>query len=169
MNILSGIQITVYRKEAARAMIGSFRQRHLLPMVAPAAILRRVGRVDLDKLPASFFRFARQLGEKGRPCRVSNAFCQTMSMYHAVDMQIFNGYHPEAVNHLAALLMGEVISSKGDTLMHPRYHFAMCTSGSACPLSVGSASVGPLPVLSLPCGRNAGWQSLHQSRERQMS
>jgi hypothetical protein len=35
--------------------------RLFLPMSTFAARLRNIGRVDFDELPASFFRFARQL------------------------------------------------------------------------------------------------------------
>jgi hypothetical protein len=35
-----------------------------LPMVTPAAILRRVGRIDFESSSASFFRFAEQLVKK---------------------------------------------------------------------------------------------------------
>jgi hypothetical protein len=106
-------------------MIDTLTQRHLLPMVAPAAILRCVGGVDLDKLPASFFRFARQLREKGRPCRITDAFCQTMIMNHAVHMQVFHCNQTKPINNLTAFLMREIVTSKGDTLMHTRNDLAM--------------------------------------------
>ena len=76
-------------------MIGSFTERHLLPMVAPAAILRRVGRVDFDQRSASFFRFAREMIKELRPGRVTDAFGKTMIVNHPIDMQIFNTDDPE--------------------------------------------------------------------------
>ena len=42
-------------------MIGTLTQGHHLPMMTPAAILRCVGRIHFEELPASFFRFAGQL------------------------------------------------------------------------------------------------------------
>jgi len=42
-------------------------QGHLLPMSTGAACLTRIGRIDFDELPASFFRFAGQFGEELRP------------------------------------------------------------------------------------------------------
>src|SRR5437763_261570 len=106
-------------------MIGSLRQRHLLPMCAPAAILRRIGRVDLEELSASFFRFAGQLGEKGRPCRVTDAFRQTMIMNHPVDRQVFNGNDAESVNDGTRLLMSEIVAPELDPLVNTSYDLAM--------------------------------------------
>jgi len=45
-------------------MIDTLRQRHLLPVMAPVAILRGVGRIDFDKLASSFFRFDAQLSKE---------------------------------------------------------------------------------------------------------
>ena len=84
-------------------MIGTLTQGHELPVVAPAAILRGVGRIDFDKLASSFFRFDAQLSKEGRPRGVCNAFSQTMSMGHAVDV---DGHH--AVGQLLAGRRGEV-------------------------------------------------------------
>ncbi len=64
-------------------MIGTLTQGHELPVVAPAAILRGVGRIDFDELSASFFRFAGQLRKEGRPRGICNAFGQTMIMQHS--------------------------------------------------------------------------------------
>jgi hypothetical protein len=74
-------------------MIDSLTQRHLLPMVTPAALLRRIGQVDFHQLSASFFRFARQLREKGRPSGICNAFGKTMVVNHAVDVQVLDTDH----------------------------------------------------------------------------
>src|SRR5947209_3641372 len=98
----------------------SLGERHLLSMSALAAGLTRVGGIDLYQFSASFFRFARKLAKEFRPRSVGNALCQTMVVYHVVDGQILNTNDAETVNHLPALLMGEVVTSKLDTLMHPR-------------------------------------------------
>ncbi len=97
-------------------------------MMAPAAILRRVCWVDLDKLPASFCRFARQLREKGRPRRIMNALSKTMVMRHAVDVQVFNRYHAELIDDSTALLMGEVVTPETSPFMHTGDRFAVLTS-----------------------------------------
>ncbi len=106
-------------------MIHTLTQGHLLPMVAPAAILGRIGRIDFDERSASFFRFARELVKELRPCRVTDAFRETMVMYHPVDLEVFDADHAEAVNDLAALLMGEVLTSERDPLMDTGNRLAM--------------------------------------------
>src|SRR5438067_8221403 len=98
-------------------MIHTLTQEHLLSMMAPAATLRRVGRVDFDSRSASFFRFAEQLVKKSRPRSVMNAFGETMIMGHALDMQVFHTNDSETINELAALLMGEIIPPKSNQLM----------------------------------------------------
>ncbi len=108
-------------------MIGSFRQRHILPMMAPAAILRRVCWVNLDKLPTSFFRFARQLREKGRPRRIVNALSQTMIMGHAVDMQVLYRNDSELINNLTTPLMGEVVTPELNPFVNTCYNLTMLT------------------------------------------
>src|SRR6266542_5280657 len=101
-------------------MIGSLTQGHLLPMVAPATILRRVGRVDFDQHSASFFRFARELLKEGRPCRVTDAFGQTRVMKHSVHMKVFDTNGSELIDDLSTLLMGEVLPFPLGTFMHTR-------------------------------------------------
>src|SRR5712692_3120917 len=106
-------------------MIGTLRQRHDLPMVTPAAILRCVGGIDFHELPASLFRFARQFAEKFRPRCIMNALGKTMIMGHAVDMQIFHRYDTKSVNDLTGFLMGEIIAPEGNPLVNTRYHLAV--------------------------------------------
>src|SRR5579859_4875079 len=101
-------------------MIHTLTERHLVPVSTSGTRLRRIGRVDLDELSASFFRFAGQVQEKGRPCRVTDTLCQTMSMHHAIDGQILNSNQAIPIDYLSAFLMGEIIPSKGDAFMHPR-------------------------------------------------
>ena len=106
-------------------MIDTLTQRHLLPIVTRAALLRRIGRVDLDELSASFFRFARQLREKGRPRCIMNAFCQAMVMGHTLHLQVFHADDTETVNDLSTFLMGKVLTPESDTLVNSCDHFAM--------------------------------------------
>ncbi len=117
--------IAVNGKMATGTLVDPFTQGHLLPMVAPAAILTGVGRVDLDERSASFFRFAREVVKELRPRRVTDAFCQTMVVNHPVDLEVFDADRPEAVNDLPTLLMGEVLAPECNTLMHPRNGLAM--------------------------------------------
>jgi hypothetical protein len=98
-------------------MIDTRTERHDLPMMAPAAILRGVGRVHSKVAPTSFFRFAGQFAEKLRPRGIMNAFGQTMVMSHAVDVQVFHTDDPIAIHNLTTFLMGEVITSEGYSFM----------------------------------------------------
>ena len=106
-------------------MIDPLTQRHHVPVVAPAAILGGVGRIDFDKHSASFFRFARELGKERRPTRVMNALGQTMMVGHAVDVQIFRGNDTVAIDDRAALLVGEVLSTPGNALVDTSHSLAM--------------------------------------------
>src|SRR5450755_4300651 len=106
-------------------MIDTLRERHLLSMVAPAAILRRRGRIDGDEGSPSFFRFGGHSIKELRPGRVTDTLGKAMVMHHAVDVQVLHTDHPETVYDLARLLMGEVITSEPNPLMNTRYDFAM--------------------------------------------
>jgi hypothetical protein len=108
-------------------MIGSDTQGHFLPMMAPATILRRVGRVDFEERSASIFRFARELLKELRPCRLGNTFCQTMIVDHAVDVQVFNTDGPKGVDDLSTVLVGEVVTSPFGPFIHTSNHLAMST------------------------------------------
>src|SRR6266567_1638234 len=105
-----------------------FRQRHVLAMPALAACLGCVGRVDFHQVPASFFRFARQLREKRRPRGICNALGQTMIVNHPLHMEVFDTDHPETVDDLPTVLMGEVLPSKLHPFMDTRYYLAMLPS-----------------------------------------
>jgi len=106
-------------------MIDTFKERHDLPMMAPAAILTRVGRVDSKVLPASFLRFAGESPEELRPRGIMNAFRETMIMHHPVHTQVFHRNRPEAVYDLAADLVREIVPFETDTLMHAGDRLAM--------------------------------------------
>src|SRR5712691_10356164 len=99
-------------------MIQTFTERHLLPVMTPAAILRRIGGDDFDKLSASFFRFAREFVEELCPRCVTDAFGQAMVMGHAVHMKVFHTDHAVSVDNLPTLLMSKIVTSELDTLMH---------------------------------------------------
>jgi hypothetical protein len=103
-------------------------QGHLLPMVAAMAVLRGVGRVDLDELSPSFFRFARQLTEKGRPGCITNALCQTMIVRHPVHMEVFNTDNVETVNDVTAILVSKIGASERNPFMYTRNRFTVFLS-----------------------------------------
>ena len=106
-------------------MIHTLRQRHLLPVVTPAAILTGIGRVHFQQSVTSFCRFACQLIEERRPCRVTDAFGKAMVMEHTVQGQVLHADRTIGIDHFPAFLMGEVRSFEGDTFMYPRYDFAV--------------------------------------------
>jgi len=114
-------------------MIGTFTERHCLPMMTPAAILGGIGRIHSNIPPASFFRFAGQFAEKFRPTRIMNAFRKTMIMHQAVNVQVFHTDDPRGIDDLATFLMGEVVTSEGYSFMHTGYSLTMLAP-LGCPL-----------------------------------
>jgi hypothetical protein len=115
-------------------MIGTFTQGHDLPMMAPAAILRCVGRIDFDELSASLFRFTRQLTKELRPCGIMNALRQAMIMGHPVDMQVFYADDTVGIDNLSALLVGEVLTAERNPFMDTCNRFTVLASlrGALC-------------------------------------
>ena len=109
-------------------MIHTLTERHHLSMVAPAAILRGIGRIDSNILSPSFFRFGGEFTEKFRPGCVMNALRKTMVMGHTIDVQIFNGYHTKPINDLAAFLMREIIPTELNPLMDTGYNLTVFPS-----------------------------------------
>ena len=97
-------------------------------MSTPAACLARIGRIDFDERSASFFRFARELAKECRPRGIRNAFSKTMGMDHAIDAEVLHADHTEAIDDLAAVLMGEVVTPEADTLMDTSHHLTMCVA-----------------------------------------
>lgn len=66
-------------------------ERFAHSMSALRAILRRVGRIHLDYLTASIFRFTRQDRDELTPPGVTDALGQMMILNHSPHVQIFNG------------------------------------------------------------------------------
>src|SRR6266566_3866017 len=96
----------------------SLTERHLLAMSAPAASLARIGWIHSNVQSPSFFRFGVQLTEECRPRGITNTLGKTMIVYHAVDSEVFHADDSVDIDDLTAFLMGEVVSSEFDTLMH---------------------------------------------------
>jgi hypothetical protein len=106
-------------------MIDTVTQRHLLSVSTSTTGLGCIGRVDLYEPSASFFRFAGQLQEKGRPCGISYRFSQAMVVDHTINGEVFDADEAKAVNNLPTLLMREVFPSPCNTLMDTRHSLAM--------------------------------------------
>jgi len=96
--------------------------------MAPAAILRRIGRVHSYILPASLFRFAGQFAEECRPRGIVNALGQTVVMDHVVDTQVFHADDAIAIHNVAAFLMREVVTAESNPFMYPRNCFTVFAS-----------------------------------------
>ena len=122
-------------------MVDTLTERHLLPMSTSATGLRRIGRVDFDEHSASFFRFAGELPKELRPCRITDAFRQTVIVHHAIHVQIFHADHAVAINNLAALLMSEVGTLESDTLMHTSDHTPVLVALSRALLQFGMCAL----------------------------
>jgi hypothetical protein len=86
-------------------------------MSTSAACLTRIGRVDFDELASSFFRFGAQLTEECRPRDICNTPGKAMMVNPAIHVEVFDTDDPVGIDDLTAVLMGEVLSSKADTLM----------------------------------------------------
>ena len=94
-------------------------------MSTRATILRRIRRVNLAELPTSFFRFAGQLGEKGRPCRITDTFRKAMVVQHPIDVQVFHADDPKAVYNLSGRLMREIVPFELHPFVNTGYHLTM--------------------------------------------
>ncbi len=104
----------------ARTFIQATVKRHLLAMSALAAILTCIGWINCRVLSASIFCFARKLVGESRPCRVSNAFSETVIVHHPVDVQIFHTDDAELIDDFTRLLVREIVALESNALMHAR-------------------------------------------------
>jgi hypothetical protein len=70
-------------------------------------------------------RFAGELTEEGRPRGVSNAFCKTTIMEHAVDPQVLDANGSILGHAVVTILVREVLSTKLHAFMDTRYRFTV--------------------------------------------
>ncbi len=105
-------------------MIHTLRQLQFLPVAATAACLRSVGRIDLNYLFTSIFRFVFKGVKKHAPGGVSDTFVQTAELPHVVDTKVFYDNGVKRVNELSGLLMGEVMPLVGNPLVDSGNNFA---------------------------------------------
>ncbi len=124
-NVFRSIEVSIKVNMTAWTSEDTDIQGHLLSMSTGATRLTRIGRVHLHKLPASFFRFARQFAKKLRPRGIGNAVGQAMIMGHMVDVQVFHADDSKAINNLAAFLMREVVTSELNPLVYTSDNLAM--------------------------------------------
>jgi hypothetical protein len=109
--------VTIQGQPTAYALMDTLFQSFLLAMPTTRAVLARVGRVDRHILPTSICCFVGHEGGELRPCGILNTLRQTMIMHHLIDGQIFNGNHVEAIDDLAALLMGKISTSMSNRVV----------------------------------------------------
>lgn len=121
----------------ARTIKYSLLKRHLLPMSARATVLRGIGRVHSDQFAASLCRFATQLIEECRPCRIRYAFCQAVIMNHPVHMQVFYTDRSKLVDDPTGVLVCEVLTTPLRAFMDSCYYLAFVVSLFGSLLSFG--------------------------------
>lgn len=105
-------------------MIQTLRQFEFLPVAATAACLRSVGRIDLNYLFTSIFRFVFKCVKKHAPGGVSDTFVETAEFPHIVDLQVFYNNSIKRVNELSGLLMGKVMALVSNPLMNSGHNFS---------------------------------------------
>ena len=88
-----------------------------LPMPTSAAILRRIGGINSHQRPTGPFCLVGQVLSESRPCRIQDAFAQTMVVNHLINRQIFYRNEPKAVDDAPTPLMGKVVAAVGNTLV----------------------------------------------------
>ena len=91
-------------------MIHTLRQLQFLPVAATAACLRSIGRIDLNYLFTSIFRFVLKVVKKHTPGGVSNTFIQTAETSHVIYLQIFYDNCIKRINKFSGFLMNKVMS-----------------------------------------------------------
>lgn len=118
-------------------------------MSATTTVLGSVGRVDLHKLSTSVLSFVGKFLGEVTPCRIHDAFGETMVLLHPVHREVFYRNETVAVNKLAALLVGEVRAFVLDALVYFRYYLAPLRALPAAFGSFGESSLGTckLPLL----------------------
>jgi len=105
-------------------MIHTLRQFEFLPVATPTACLRSIGRIDLNYLFTSIFRFVFKCIKKHAPGGVSDTFVQGAEFPHIVDLQVLYDNGVERVNELSGLLMSEVMTFVGNPLVNSRNNFS---------------------------------------------
>jgi len=154
-NIQSSIEIPIKHEEAARTLIDTLTQRHLVPMSTLTACLARVGRIDRNVRAPSFFRFGCKLVEELRPRGICNAFGKTMGVRHAGDRQVVHTDDAKTINDLARLLVGEIVTPEGNPFVYTSDHLAMLPA-LRCPFrKFGMRALGLVPMPSLPDEKSA--------------
>lgn len=81
-------------------------------------VLRSAGRVDGDHQTTSTFSLHRQGVAELRPRSIGNRLGEAMVLYHALNIEFFDGNHAEAVDQPAGLLMHKVMTAVLDPLVN---------------------------------------------------
>jgi hypothetical protein len=90
-------------------------ERFALSVTTFRAILRRVGRIHLDYLTASFFRFARQDQNELIPSCVADALRKMMILHHPFNVQIFDRNRIKLSHDLERRLVVKIRESPRDS------------------------------------------------------
>jgi putative transposase len=114
------------------------------------AILRRVGRIHLDYLTASLFRFALQDQDELTPSHVADALGEMMILHHSSHVQIFDGDCVKLLDEIERCLVVEVRALASNLLMLPGQQFDCLTPAIAS--LVRTARDFALSSLQFPLG-----------------
>ena len=98
-------------------MVPSFRQFLFGPVSTSGTVLRGVRRIDSYDQTTSTFSLHRQGVAELRPRSIGDRFSKAVVLYHAFDIEFFDGKDTEAIDEFARLLMHEVMTTVFDTLM----------------------------------------------------
>src|SRR5262245_28148315 len=108
LNIECGVMIAMRYKSTIHTSVLSRSEGLAHPMAALRAVLRRVGRIHLDYLTTSFFRFVRQDRDELTPSCVADALGEMMILNHSSHVQIFNGDCVKLLDEIEHRLVIEV-------------------------------------------------------------
>ena len=123
-NVQRGVMVTVKFKIATGAFENPNIEGHFLPVSARRAILGSIGGVYFNELSPSTFSLVRKIVKELSPRYIGNRFSQTMIVNHAVRPYIFNGDKSVPIDDFTTLLVGEIVTPVGNTLVNVSNNFS---------------------------------------------
>ncbi len=114
--------VTIKNDVTHRTMIDAFRERHDLTIATIGTVLRRISRVDFDKLSTGPFCLVREMMCKVTPFSVHNTLGKVVILNHSIDGQIFYSNETELIDYSMTDLMSEIMASIGNSFVNARYN-----------------------------------------------
>src|SRR5215470_6217338 len=111
--------IATYYKSAPGAFVDTNRERHLLPVAAPAANLARVFWVYSFKRPASVLSFAFRYREKASPGHVADRLCEMVVFHHPANVQILDRDRIKSSDKISRNLVVKILPAARHFQMRP--------------------------------------------------